>query len=259
MAVRNNLAARNQNPAAQQQNNAPTALSVEYKWGDTTIALDAATVRDYLVQGQGNVTDQEVGMFINLCRYQRLNPFLREAYLIKYGSSPAAIVVGKETFQKRAFRNPKFEGYEAGVIIYKQGSGEFEYRTGALAFPVEGDQLVGGWAKVYVKGYQVPIEMAITYREYVGKKSNGEVNQQWATKPATMLRKVALVQALREAFPEDLGGLYDADELNIELNEATMGPAEIPQPETAPGLPQGGTADEMPEVQQVQMEELENF
>ena len=256
MAVRNNLTNRNQNPAAQQQNNEPAPMRVEYQWGDTTIALDAATVRQYLVSGGGNATDQELAMFINLCRYQHLNPFLKEAYLIKFGNSPASIVVGKETFQKRAFRNPKFEGYQAGVIIYKQESGEFEYRTGALA--IGNEQLVGGWAKVYVKGYQVPIETAITYREYAGRKGNGEVNQQWQTKPATMLRKVAMVQALREAFPEDLGGLYDADELNIELNDATIVPAENPQPEPA-GLPQGGTADVMPEARQVQMEELENF
>lgn len=223
MAVNNTLVA--------QQNPAPAPLSVEYKWGDTTITLDAHTVKTYLVSGGGNVTDQELAMFINLCRYQHLNPFLKEAYLIKFGNSPATIVVGKETFQKRAFRNPKFEGFQAGVIIVNRDSGEFEYRNGALALGNE--QLIGGWAKVYVKGYQVPIEMAITYREYVGKKGNGEVNQQWQSKPATMLRKVALVQALREAFPEDLGGLYDADELAIDMNENLAGEpvVVIPQPQ----------------------------
>ena len=211
-----------------QQNPAPAPLSVEYKWGDTFVTLDEATVKNYLVSGDGSVTNQEIAMFINLCRYQHLNPFLKEAYLIKFGSKPAAIVVGKETFQKRAYRCPKFKGFEAGVIIVKKDTGEFEYRTGALALGNE--QLVGGWAKVYVEGYQVPVEMAITYREYVGKKSNGEVNQQWANKPATMLRKVALVQALREAFPEDLGGLYDADELDIEEQmHANDDPVEIPE------------------------------
>ena len=227
MAVNNSLAAQQQNPA-------PAPLSVEYKWGGTFLKLDTATVRDYLVSGDGKVTDQEIAMFINLCRYQHLNPFLKEAYLIKFGSKPAAIVVGKETFQKRAYRCPKFKGFEAGVIIYHEDSGEFERRIGALAIPIQGQQLVGGWAKVYVEGYQVPVEMAITYREYVARKSNGEVNQQWATKPATMLRKVALVQALREAFPEDLGGLYDADELDIEDQmHANDDPVEIP---TEPGV-----------------------
>ena len=49
--------------------------------------------------------------------------------------------------------------------------------------------------------------------EYIGRKSDGTVNSQWAVKPATMIRKVAKMQALREAFPEDLQGLYAAEEV----------------------------------------------
>ena len=40
------------------------------------------------------------------------------------------------------------------------------------------------------------------------------MNSQWKSKPATMIRKVAVVQALREAFPEDFGGLYSEEELS---------------------------------------------
>ena len=32
--------------------------------------------------------------------------------------------------------------------------------------------------------------------------------------PATMIRKVALVQVLREAFPGTFGGLYDRSEMD---------------------------------------------
>jgi hypothetical protein len=39
----------------------------------------------------------------------------------------------------------------------------------------------------------------------------------WAKMPATMIRKVALVQSLREAFPSDLGGLYDSCERGVDL------------------------------------------
>ena len=31
-----------------------------------------------------------------------------------------------------------------------------------------------------------------------------------------MIRKVALVQALREAFPEDLAGMYSTEEMNVD-------------------------------------------
>ena len=60
--------------------------------------LTADTVKNYLVSGNGAATDQEVMMFIELCKAQRLNPFIREAYLIKFGNSPAniGIVTGKQ-------------------------------------------------------------------------------------------------------------------------------------------------------------------
>ena len=76
--------------------------------------LNATTVKNYLVRGNGNITDQETLMFIELCKAQRLNPFLNEAYLIKFGTSPANIVVGKDVFVKRANRNEHFEGMRAG-------------------------------------------------------------------------------------------------------------------------------------------------
>lgn len=226
--------------------------AVEYKCGEEIVKISPAIIRKYLVNGNGNVTDQEVVMFLNLCRFQHLNPFLREAYLIKFGSKPATIVTGKDAITKRAMRNPKFCGQQAGVVIFHNESGELEYRNGSLL--MAGEQLVGGWAKVYVKGYEVPIEAAVSYQEYVGLTNEGAVNSQWQKKPATMIRKVALVQALREAFPEDLGGLYASEEMNIDLDEtATAAPVEIPQ-EDAPV-----EIVDQPEPQPGPMEELQGF
>lgn len=38
----------------------------------------------------------------------------------------------------------------------------------------------------------------------------------WNEKPSTMIRKVALVQALREAFPAQLGAMYTPEEASVE-------------------------------------------
>lgn len=199
---------------------------VEYKCGDEIVKLTPTMIRNFLVRGNGQVTDQEISMFINLCRYQHLNPFLNEAYLIKFGSQDAQIVVGKEAITKRAMRNKRYRGQQAGVVILKD-EGELEYRAGSLVLPSE--QLVGGWAKVYVKDYDVPIEAAVALHEYIGLK-DGKPNKQWARKPATMIRKVALMQALREAFPEDLGGMYDSSERDVEFDEENAPvPVEVPQ------------------------------
>ncbi len=184
----------------------------EYESNGEVVKLSPQTIRNYLVSGGGNVTDQEVMMFLTLCKYQHLNPFLKEAYLIKFGNSPATIVTGKEVFTKRAKRNPNYTGKQAGVILQNKETGEITEREGTMYLP-EQENLVGGWAKVYIKGYTQPEYASVSFEEYAGRKSNGELNSQWAAKPATMIRKVALVQALREAFPEDYAGLYSPEEI----------------------------------------------
>lgn len=191
-------------------------MLTEYKVGEQDVKLSIGIVRKFLVSGDIEVSDTEIGMFISLCKYQRLNPFIREAYLIKYAKDqPATIVTGKDAFMKRADRNPKYVGQEAGIVIYHDDTREIEYRLGSMK--MSGERLIGGWAKVYVKGYDVPIYAAVSMDEYA------QNNKQWRSKPATMIRKVALVQALREAFPVDLGGMYTSDEMGTDdLDEVTI-------------------------------------
>jgi phage recombination protein Bet len=224
--------------------NEPNQITYHSSAG-TRITLSPTIVRQYLVNGQGNVSDQEVMMFLKLCEFQGLNPFLREAYLIKYGQSPASIVVGKELFTKRAERHVDFKGFEAGIYVMKK-DGNLEERKGAIVLPHE--TLVGGWAKVYRNGYNVPIEMSVGFDEYVGRKGDGTPNAQWSTKPATMIRKVALVQALREAFPAEFGGMYSEEEIyDIDATESLpIEPLNTPY-----------TVDITPEVVQVEPEPQE--
>src|SRR5699024_10510741 len=96
--------------------NALMTSQFEIKVKGEAVKLTGNTVKNYLVSGNGNVTDQELVMFMNLCKYQKLNPFLNEAYLVKFGSQPAQIIVSKEAFMKRAESHPSYEGFEAGII-----------------------------------------------------------------------------------------------------------------------------------------------
>ena len=57
----------------------PKADRVEFEVAGETIVLTPQTVRDYLVSGdKERVTMQEVVMFINLCKYAGLNPWLKK-------------------------------------------------------------------------------------------------------------------------------------------------------------------------------------
>ena len=52
-------------------------------------------------------------------------------------------------------------------------------------------------------------------------------------KPATMIRKVAIVQALREAFPQSMSGMYVAEEMGAEEPNYTVGDVIEPQTQKA--------------------------
>ena len=77
----------------------PQEQAAIYQANGMEVKLTPTLVRDYLVSGnRERVTAQEVVMFINLCKFSGLNPWLKEAYCIKYGDNPATLVVGKEAF-----------------------------------------------------------------------------------------------------------------------------------------------------------------
>lgn len=176
------------------------------------------TAEDVRRQICPNLDDRELAMVMALCQAQHLNPFTNDVYITKFGDSKATIVTGKEVFTKRAQANPKFEGFEAGITFVKKGvnGAPVERREGSLLMPSE--QLIGGWCKVYVKGYRVPIFDEVSFMEYAGRKRDGTLNAMWSSKGATMIRKVALCHALREAFPDDFQGLYGEEEMNVVLD-----------------------------------------
>ena len=207
----------------------------EYESNGERIKLSPSIIRKYLISGDGNATDQEVMMFLMLCKSQHLNPFLREAYLIKYGNSAATMVTGKDVFIKRARRQKDFEGMEAGIIV-ADNSGEVVERPGT--YYIRGsEQLLGGWAKVYVKDYVTPFYCSVSLDEYMGRKKDGSPNSQWSTRPATMIRKVAQSQALREAFPDDFAGLYSQEEMS-DVSGVQLEEAAVPVPAEAIATPE---------------------
>lgn len=177
---------------------------VEYEVNGNAITLDVNAVQQFVTKGNGNISETEAVNFLQLCKHQGLNPFLNEAYLIKFGSQPAQQVVGKEAYMKRAGRNENFDGYEAGIVVFRNN--EIIKKSGQAVYPNE--ELFGGWAKVYRKDITRPYEVEVSLQEF----SKGQST--WKQQPANMIRKVALVNALREAFPEDLGGLHTEEEPN---------------------------------------------
>jgi phage recombination protein Bet len=180
--------------------------AVTYQANGEEITLTPNAVRDYLTKGNVAITGQEAVLFMNMCKYQKLNPFIGEAYLVKFGDKPADQIIGKAAFEKRAETHEKYDGYKAGLILARDG----EVIEVEGSFCLKTDTLLGGWCEVYREDRKYPVIAKVNFDEYNTGKST------WAAKPKTMIRKVAIVQALREAFPTNLGGMYVEDEMNFE-------------------------------------------
>lgn len=207
-------------------------LMVTYKVDDQEIKLTPKIVQDYLVGTTAQITMPEFKLFTELCKVRKLNPFLREAYLIKYSNNqPASIVVGKDAILKRAVLNQKYNGMKSGIIVVNE-NGEVSERKGTFKLTTE--KLVGGWAEVFRKDWENSIYCSVSLEEAIQKKGNGEPNSNWTKQPATMIEKVAKVRALREAFVEDLGGMYEAEEMNVELPEQEIEQPIVEEPENDP-------------------------
>lgn len=195
-------------------------LTVVYEADGETITLTPSIVQNYIVGTDAKITLPEFKFFTSLCKARGLNPFLKEAYCIKYGKNPAQIVVGKDAVLKRAIKNPNYDGMESGVIVQVKETGEITERKGTF-YLRDIENLVGGWAKVFRKDWQHPTYCSVSFDEVAQKKSDGSLNANWSGKGATMVEKVAKVRALRETFVEELCGMYEAEEMGVDLPNET--------------------------------------
>lgn len=207
------------NQLVEQEKQETQGKKVEFEVNNEIVALSPSIVQQFVTKGNDKITKEEAVNFMMLCKYAKLNPFLNEAYLIKFDGTPAQMIVSKEAFLKRAQRHPKFNGYKAGIVVLRNEN--IVKKDGQTLYPNE--QLLAGWAEVYRKDIDYPVYVEVSLQEYSTGKST------WRTKPATMIRKVALVNALRETFPEDLGAMYTEEE-NVNNNHTSQNDTQVTKP-----------------------------
>lgn len=168
--------------------------------------LTGADIKKYF-DPQNLLTEKQVGQALALCKGRNLNPFANEVYIVAYQNNSGtefSLIVSKEAFMKRAERCEGYDGFEAGITVMRNG--EMIEIEGSLKLPE--DILIGGWAVVYRKDRSHRYKVTVDFNEYVKTDRNGNPRSTWKSMPATMIRKTALVQTLREAFPDELGNMY---------------------------------------------------
>lgn len=178
-------------------------MSKEIAKQDGLLTPDTITKDDVKRLFCANATDKELTMFLQIAKLNQLNPLKREIYLVKYKvDTPASILTGYEVYLKRAERSGKYLGFK----VWIEGTGE-EMKA---------------CIEVRHKDWNEPLYHEVDYSEYVQMRWDKVLRKQvpnkfWKEKPKTMLKKVAISQGLRFAFPDELAGLpYVREEINPE-------------------------------------------
>lgn len=146
------------------------------------------TLRNTVAPG---LTDSEFALFAEIVKSTGLNPVTKEVWAIKAGGR-LQLMTGINGFLRIANSHPMFDGMEV----------EFEW---------DNKQLVSATAKVYRKDRRFPAVATAYMNEY------GKPSPIWRTMPSVMLSKCAKSLAIREAFVQELGGLYTQEEMPAEF------------------------------------------
>ena len=135
--------------------------------------------------------EPEKNQFIQVACAFQLNPLKREVYCVpfndyKSGKRKLSIVVGYEVYVKRAERSGQLSGWRVWTE----------------------DNNKKAIIEINRKDWKTPLRHEVFFDEY------SQENRMWKSKPVTMLKKVAIAQGFRLAFPCECGGMpYTSDEM----------------------------------------------
>lgn len=163
--------------------------------GDELIKYDPQQVELIKQTVAKNATNAELEMFIQFCKATKLNPFKKEIWFIKGEKGGVQMMTGINGFLTIANNHPEFDGMEVSV----------DEKDG---------KIVSATAKVYRKDRKYPSVATVYLQEYFKPSKTGY--GMWEKMPRMMLQKVAKSVALREAFPQELNGMYTQEEMPAE-------------------------------------------
>ena len=182
------------------------------------IKLSIDTVRNYLVSGNPQfVTDQEIMLYVGMCKSRGLNPFKKDCYLVKYTQAdPASTIVSIDYYRARARAQADCQGWQCGVIV-KSKDGSIKESEGS--FMSDDETLLGAWFMAQPKGWSSPLRWTINLAGFIKKTRDGAPTRFWSpdNQPAQIV-KVVESQGLRKLWPDEFQGLHTAGEIETDID-----------------------------------------
>jgi len=162
-----------------------------------------ATCDNFLFSQGTKLNEQQKTMFYNLAVQFNLNPFKREIHAIPFGSG-WNYVTGYQVYVARAEATGLLNGWHVESMGNEKGD------------------LVGAKITIHRKDWGNPFVWEVSFAEC--NKNQGL----WKTMPEFMIKKIAIGQGFRLAFPNELGGM---PYLKEELEDITPSKPPITQPQ----------------------------